>query len=45
MKGQRAMIVSIGLDVIEVYRVRAALENPNTGARFEARVYTEHEIE
>jgi holo-[acyl-carrier protein] synthase len=38
------MIVGIGIDVIEVGRIRAALENPRTGARFRARVFTGEEI-
>ena len=33
-------IVGTGVDVAEVARVRAALENPETGARFKARVFT-----
>jgi holo-[acyl-carrier protein] synthase len=38
------MILGIGVDVIEVARIRAALENQRTGARFRARVFTEEEI-
>ena len=34
------MIIGIGVDIIEVSRIRAALENPRTGARFRARVFT-----
>jgi holo-[acyl-carrier protein] synthase len=34
------MIVGTGIDVAEVARVRAALENPKTGARFRARIFT-----
>ncbi len=37
------MIVAIGNDLAEVERIRAALENPKTGARFRARVFTEGE--
>ena len=33
-------IVGTGIDVAEVARVRAALEDPQTGARFKARVFT-----
>jgi holo-[acyl-carrier protein] synthase len=33
-------IVGTGLDVAEVARVRAALDDPRTGARFRARVFT-----
>jgi holo-[acyl-carrier protein] synthase len=33
-------IVGTGVDVAEVARVRAALEDPRTGARFQARVFT-----
>jgi holo-[acyl-carrier protein] synthase len=33
-------IVGTGNDITEVARVRAALENPRTGARFRARVFT-----
>ena len=38
-------IVGTGVDVAEVARVRAALENPQTGARFKARVFTAGEQE
>ncbi len=38
------MIVSVGVDMIEVARVREALENSKTGRRFRQRVYTEKEI-
>jgi holo-[acyl-carrier protein] synthase len=33
-------ILGTGVDVAEVARIRAALENPKTGARFLARVFT-----
>jgi holo-[acyl-carrier protein] synthase len=36
-------IVGTGVDVAEVARVRAALEDPRTGARFQARVFTADE--
>ena len=38
------MILSTGVDLAEVERIRAALENPSIGQRFRARVYTENEI-
>jgi len=34
------VIVGTGIDVAEVARMRAALEDPLTGARFKARVFT-----
>jgi holo-[acyl-carrier protein] synthase len=34
------MILGVGVDITEVARIRAALENPRTGARFRARVFT-----
>lgn len=34
------MIIAIGNDLAEVERIRAALENPKTGARFRDRVFT-----
>jgi len=37
-------ILGTGIDMIEVERVRAALERARTGARFRARVFTEREI-
>ena len=37
------MIVSVGVDMIEVARIRRALEDPSIGKRFRARVYTENE--
>jgi holo-[acyl-carrier protein] synthase len=33
-------IVGTGVDLAEVTRVRAAIENPRTGARFLARIFT-----
>lgn len=33
-------ILGTGIDVAEVARMRAALEDPQTGARFKARVFT-----
>jgi holo-[acyl-carrier protein] synthase len=37
------MILGTGVDIIEVARIRAALENPRTGERFRMRVFTEDE--
>jgi holo-[acyl-carrier protein] synthase len=39
------MIIGVGIDLIEVPRITAALDRPRTGARFEAKVFTEREIE
>ncbi len=39
------MIVSVGVDLIEVARIQRALEDKGIGQRFRARVYTEKEIE
>ncbi len=38
------MIVSVGVDMVEVARIRRALEDGRIGERFRARVYTEKEI-
>ena len=38
------MIISVGIDLVEVERVRAALEDPRIGVRFRDRVYTQNEI-
>ena len=38
------MIISVGVDLIEVARIRAALEDLRIGSRFRDRVYTEPEI-
>jgi holo-[acyl-carrier protein] synthase len=38
------MIISTGVDLAEVERIRGALEDPRTGGRFRQRVYTEKEI-
>jgi holo-[acyl-carrier protein] synthase len=38
------MIVSTGVDLIEVARIQQALEDQRTGTRFRERVYTESEI-
>ena len=39
------MFLSVGVDMVEVARIRRALEDPKIGQRFRARVYTEKEIE
>ena len=38
------MIISVGVDLIEVGRIRAALEDLRIGSRFRDRVYTDQEI-
>ena len=38
------MIISTGVDLAEVPRIQAALEDSRIGARFRARVFTENEI-
>ena len=38
------MIISVGIDLVEVERIRAALEHPRIGLRFRERVYTQREI-
>lgn len=38
------MIVSTGVDLAEVKRIQAALEDPRIGERFRARVFTADEI-
>lgn len=38
------MIIGSGVDLAEVGRIRAALENPRTGRRFRERVFTAREI-
>ena len=38
------MIISTGVDLAEVDRIQAALEDPRIGKRFRARVFTEAEI-
>jgi holo-[acyl-carrier protein] synthase len=38
------MIISSGVDLAEVDRIEAALEDPRTGRRFRQRVFTEKEI-
>jgi len=37
------MIVGVGVDIIDVARIRAAVERPTTGARFRTRVFTPEE--
>jgi holo-[acyl-carrier protein] synthase len=39
------MIISTGVDLAEVARLRRALEDARTGARFRLRVFTQKEIE
>ena len=39
------MIVSVGVDMIEVGRIKKAMENSRIGRRFRDRVFTEKEIE
>jgi holo-[acyl-carrier protein] synthase len=39
------VIVGVGIDMVEVARVKRALEDAKTGRRFRARVYTEKEID
>lgn len=39
------MIVSVGVDLVEVVRIRRALESTAIGRRFRDRVYTEREIQ
>jgi len=38
------MIIGVGVDIIEVARIRASLENPRTGERFRTRVFTPDEV-
>lgn len=38
------MIIGTGIDLIEIERVRKALEDPRIGTRFRARVFTAAEI-
>jgi holo-[acyl-carrier protein] synthase len=38
------MILSTGVDLAEVERIRAALEDPRIGSRLRARVFTDKEI-
>ena len=39
------MIVSVGVDMVEVERIKKALENSRIGRRFRARVFTQKEIQ
>jgi len=34
------VILGVGIDIVEVRRIRAALGNPRTGSRFQNRVFT-----
>jgi holo-[acyl-carrier protein] synthase len=38
------VIAGVGVDIVEIARIRAALENPKTGERFRQRVFTAGEI-
>ncbi|HVO25572.1 MAG TPA: holo-ACP synthase [Candidatus Margulisiibacteriota bacterium] len=38
------MIIGVGVDIIDVARIQAALGHPRTGERFRARVFTGEEI-
>jgi holo-[acyl-carrier protein] synthase len=38
------MIVGVGVDIVEIERIRSALANPKTGDRFRQRVFTDGEI-
>lgn len=38
------MVVGVGVDLIEVARIRRILEDPKIGRRFRDRVFTENEI-
>ena len=38
------MIIGIGVDIVEIPRIRAALAHPRTGERFRARVFTDDEV-
>lgn len=39
------MIIGVGVDIVEIARIRRALQNPRTGERFRQRVFTDGEIE
>jgi len=38
------MILGVGVDIVDVERIAAALARPRTGDRFRARVFTEGEV-
>jgi holo-[acyl-carrier protein] synthase len=38
------MILGVGVDIIDVERIQAALDHPRTGDRFRVRVFTDGEI-
>jgi holo-[acyl-carrier protein] synthase len=38
------MIIGIGIDIIDVERIRRAVDDPKTGHRFRSRVFTEGEM-
>lgn len=39
------MVLGVGIDLVEVARIKSALENAKTGSRFRDRVFTEKEIQ
>jgi len=39
------MVVSVGIDLIEVERIMKAVDDPRIGSRFRQRVYTQAEID
>ena len=39
------MVKGVGVDMIEVARIKSALEHPRTGERLRRRVYTDQEIQ
>lgn len=39
------MVIGVGIDMVEVERIRKALEDPQIGKRFRERVFTAKEIE
>jgi len=38
------MILGVGVDIIDVERIQAALDHPRTGDRFRVRVFTDREV-
>jgi holo-[acyl-carrier protein] synthase len=38
------MILGVGIDIIDVERIQAALDHPRTGDRFRTRVFTDEEV-
>ena len=39
------MVIGVGVDIVEVARIRRILEDPGIGPRFRERIFTEREIE